>query len=148
VVDASHPNAHDQQLAVQSILAELGLGDKPTLLVLNKSDLLKAPINLDEWGTEDEDALLVSAQTGFGIGALRARIARRLGMEVVEVEVELPLSAGRHVAIFRREGFLIREEYRTHGVRLHGHLPERWIPSFRRVGKVREIKSAAGAGWR
>src|SRR4051794_3674418 len=148
VVDASHPNAHDQQLAVQSILAELGLGDKPTLLVLNKSDLLKAPINLDEWGTEDEDALLVSAQTGFGIGALRARIARRLGMEVVEVEVELPLSAGRHVAIFRREGFLIREEYRTHGVRLHGHLPERWIPAFRRAGKVREIKSAAGAGWR
>ena len=149
VVDASHPNAHDQQLAVQAILDELGLGDKPTLLVLNKSDLLTAPIDLDEWGTEDEDALLVSAETGFGLGALKARIARRLGMEVVEVEVELPLSAGRLVAIFRREGFLIREEYRTHGVRLHGHLPERWIPAFRRAGKVREIKSAAnGAGWR
>jgi GTP-binding protein HflX len=149
VVDASHPNAQDQQLAVQAILGELGLGDKPTLLVPNKSDLLTAPIDLDEWGTEDEDALLVSAQTGFGIGALKARVARRLGMEVVEVEVELPLSAGRLVAIFRREGFLIREEYRTHSVRLHGHLPERWIPAFRRAGKVREIKTAAnGAGWR
>jgi GTP-binding protein HflX len=148
VVDASHPNAHDQQVAVQAILDELGLGEKPTLLVLNKSDLLTEQINLDEWGAEDEDALLVSAETGFGIGALRARIARRLGMEVVEVEVELPLSAGRLVAVFRREGFLIREEYRTHGVRLHGHLPERWIPAFRRAGKVREIKTAAGAGWR
>ena len=148
VVDASHPNAHEQRIAVQAILDELGLGDKTTLLVLNKSDLLTTPINLDEWGTEDEDALLVSAETGFGIGALRARIARRLGMEVVEVEVELPLSAGRLVAIFRREGFLIREEYRTHGVRLHGHLPERWIPAFRRAGKVREVKSAASAGWR
>jgi GTPase len=148
VVDASHPNAHDQRVAVQAILDELGLGDKPTLLVLNKSDLLKEQIELDEWGAEAEDALLVSAQTGFGIGALRARIARRLGMEVVEVEVELPLTAGRLVAIFRREGFLIREEYRTHGVRLHGHLPERWIPAFRRAGKVREIKPTAGAGWR
>src|SRR5688572_3593853 len=148
VVDASHPNAHDQQLAVQAILDELGLGDKPTLLVLNKSDLLTEPIDLDEWGTGDEDALLVSAETGFGIGALKARIARRLGMEVVEVEVELPLTAGRLVAVFRREGFLIREEYRTHGVRLHGHLPERWIPAFRRAGKVREIKPVASAGWR
>ncbi len=36
---------------------------------------------------------------GFGIGALRARIARRLGMEVREVEVELPFSAGRLVEI-------------------------------------------------
>jgi GTP-binding protein HflX len=148
VVDASHPNAHEQRVAVQAILDELGLGDKPTLLVLNKSDLLTEQIELDEWGAEAEDALLVSAQTGFGIGALRARIARRLGMEVVEVEVELPLTAGRLVAIFRREGFLIREEYRTHGVRLHGHLPERWIPAFRRAGKVREIKPTAGAGWR
>jgi GTPase len=148
VVDASHPNAHEQQVAVQAILDELDLGDKPTLLVLNKADLLRAPVDLGEWGTGDEDAVLVSAETGFGLGALRARIARRLGMEVREVEVDLPFSAGRLVSIFRREGFLIREEHRTHGVRLHGHLPERLIPAFRRAGKVREIKPAASAGWR
>jgi GTP-binding protein HflX len=150
VVDASHPNARDQHRAVQAILEELGLGKKPTLLVLNKADLLDGPVDLGEdWDTTPEEAVVVSAETGFGIGALRARIARRLGMEVREVEVELPLTAGRLVAIFRREGFLIREEYRTHGVRLHGHLPERWIPAFRRAGKVREIAPAANAGgWR
>src|SRR4051794_1549442 len=150
VVDASHPNAHEQQEAVQAILDELGLKDKPTMLVLNKADLLTEPVDLaEDWGVDIEDAIVVSAQTGFGVGALRARIARRLGMEVREVEVDLPLSAGRLVAVFRREGFLIREEYRTHGVKLHGHLPERWIPAFRRVGKVREIKpSETKAGWR
>jgi GTP-binding protein HflX len=150
VVDAAHPNAHEQQEAVQTILEELGLKDKPTLLVLNKADLLTEPVDLaEDWSVDVEDAVVVSAHTGFGIGALKARIARRLGMEVKEVEVELPLSAGRLVAVFRREGFLIREEYRTHDVRLHGHLPERWIPSFRRVGKVREIdKAETKAGWR
>ncbi|MGE3269334.1 MAG: GTPase HflX [Chloroflexota bacterium] len=150
VVDASHPNATEQREAVETILQELGLGDKPTLLVLNKSDLLTAPIDLEEdWGADPEDAVLVSAQTGFGIGALRARIARRLGMEVREVEVELPFSAGRLVAVFRREGFLIREEHRSHGTRLHGHLPERLIPQFRRAGKVREIKGEPTTpGWR
>ncbi|MGE3910883.1 MAG: GTPase HflX [Chloroflexota bacterium] len=150
VVDASHPNATEQREAVETILQELGLGDKPTLLVLNKSDLLTAPVDLEEdWGADPEDAVLVSAQTGFGIGALRARIARRLGMEVREVEVELPFSAGRLVAVFRREGFLIREEHRSHGTRLHGHLPERLIPQFRRAGKVREIKGEPTTpGWR
>jgi GTPase len=117
--------------------------------VLNKSDLLTEPVDLDEdWGISDEDAVVVSAETGFGIGALRARIARRLGMEVREVEVDLPFSAGQLVAIFRREGFLIREEHRPHGVRLHGHLPERLIPAFRRAGKVREIQAPVEIGWR
>jgi GTP-binding protein HflX len=150
VVDAAHPNAREQQEAVQTILEELGLQDKPSLLVLNKADLLTEPVDLaEDWGVDVEDAVVVSAETGFGIGALKARIARRLGMEVREVEVNLPLSAGRLVAVFRREGFLIREEYRTHGVKLHGHLPERWIPAFRRVGKVREIKpTETKAGWR
>jgi GTP-binding protein HflX len=149
VIDAAHPNAHDQQTAVQSILDDLGLGDKPTLMVLNKADLLTEPVALaKDWGVSDEDAVIVSAQTGFGIGALRARIARRLGMEVREVEVDLPFSAGRLVAIFRREGFLIREEHRPHGVRLHGHLPERLIPAFRRAGRVREVRPEARAGWR
>ena len=149
VVDAAHPNAHEQQEAVQGILDELGLGDRPTLLVLNKCDLLSRPIDpIEDWELSDEDAVVVSAETGFGLGALRARIARRLGMEVREVEVDLPFSAGRLVAIFRREGFLIREEHRPHGVRLHGHLPERLIPAFRRAGKVREVQEPSRAGWR
>ena len=64
------------------------------------------------------------------------------------MEVELPLSAGRLVAVFRREGFLIREEYRTHGVRLHGHLPERLIP--RSGGPARSARSTSQRqpGWR
>ena len=146
VIDAAHPNAHDQQTAVQSILDELDLGDKPTLMVLNKADLLTEPVDLaDDWAVSDEDAVVVSAETGFGIGALRARIARRLGMEVREVEVDLPFSEGRLVAIFRREGFLIREEHRPHGVRLHGHLPERLIPAFR-AGRPGARGAAGGEG--
>ncbi len=38
VVDASSPEAENQIRAVKSVLAELGLEDHPTLLVLNKSD--------------------------------------------------------------------------------------------------------------
>jgi hypothetical protein len=67
---------------------------------------------------------------------------------VREVEVELPFSAGRLVALFRREGFLIREEHRAHGTRLHGHLPERLLPAFRRAGRVRELEPTLTPGWR
>src|SRR5437588_6330060 len=38
VVDASNPQAEEQIKAVNKVLADLGCGDKPTLLVLNKVD--------------------------------------------------------------------------------------------------------------
>ncbi|MFN8525801.1 MAG: GTPase HflX [Chloroflexota bacterium] len=154
VVDGSHPRALEQRDAVDAILGELGLAAKPTVLVLNKADLVNEPLSLlREFGPGtathfEEDAVVVSAVTGYGVGALRARIARRLGMAVREVEVELPFSEGRLVAVFRREGFLIREEHRSRGTRLHGHLPERLIPMFRRVGKVKELESEPAGAWR
>lgn len=40
VVDISHPNFEDQIAVVNQTLAELGAGEKPTLLVFNKIDLV------------------------------------------------------------------------------------------------------------
>jgi len=40
LVDAANPRFEDQVAQVRTILAELGLGDKPELLVFNKSDIL------------------------------------------------------------------------------------------------------------
>ncbi|MGD0586454.1 MAG: GTPase HflX [Oryzomonas sp.] len=40
VVDAANPRFEDQVAQVRTILAELGLGDKPELLVFNKADIL------------------------------------------------------------------------------------------------------------
>jgi GTPase len=136
VVDASHPQAREQEQTVVRVLGELGLQDKPMLTVYNKADLLP-----QSFAPPNTDAVVISAATGKGVGALKARIARRLGATVAEVEVTIPLAASDLVALFRREGFLVREDYRPDGARLHGHLPQRLIPAFRRVGKVRIIKA-------
>ena len=40
VVDITHPKAPEQAETVETTLKELGLGDKPTLLVVNKMDLI------------------------------------------------------------------------------------------------------------
>ena len=40
VVDISHPQAEEQIAAVNTVLAEIGAADKPTLMVFNKIDRL------------------------------------------------------------------------------------------------------------
>ena len=107
VVDASHPQARDQEQTVVDVLAELGLGDKPVLTVFNKVDRLAQPFVVP-----NTNAVAISAITGQGVGALKARIARRLGSAVAEVDVLIPLARSELVALFRREGFLVREDYR------------------------------------
>jgi GTP-binding protein HflX len=138
VVDAAHPRAHEQERAVIEVLRDLGLAEKQVLTVYNKADLLP-----DGFTPPDTNAIVISAETGTGLGALKARIARRLSSAVAEVEVTVPLAAAELVALFRREGFLVREDYRPDGVRLHGHLPQRLISTFRQAGKLRVLKSSA-----
>jgi GTP-binding protein HflX len=77
VVDASNPDWPRQRTSVETILAELHLAGKPTLLVCNKVD------RLDAAGRADlpPEAIPVSATANDGIDRLRAAIAGALGVE-------------------------------------------------------------------
>jgi GTP-binding protein HflX len=76
VIDISHPQAEGQQAAVEGVLAELGLADRPTILVYNKIDRLDAPPSLWRPGS---GRVATSAKTGAGLDRLRQEILRALG---------------------------------------------------------------------
>ena len=60
VVDAADPDRDQQIRAVEGILADLGLADKPRILVWNKADRLAA----------DEAEHLANGDGGFVVSAL------------------------------------------------------------------------------
>ena len=81
VQDITHPNAAEQSDVVERILADLGVSDKPRILVLNKVDLLDDPdgasdadASTDGWLAADSyaetHAVFTSAQTGSGLRPL------------------------------------------------------------------------------
>jgi len=76
VVDASNPDWPRQRASVETILAELHLEAKPTLLVCNKVDRLDAAAR----GALPAEALQVSATANDGIDGLRDAILQRLGV--------------------------------------------------------------------
>jgi len=71
VVDAANPDWPRQRASVETILAELGLASKPTLLVANKVDRLDATAR----AALPPDAIAVSATANEGVDRLRAAIA-------------------------------------------------------------------------
>jgi len=119
VVDAADPDFVSQQAAVQTVLDELGAGDKPRITVYNKIDLLATA---DETPPASEQAAFVSAVTGRGLDGLRERIAGALRGQMVAVDAVVPYERGELVARARTSGD-VTEQYEESGVRVSGHLP-------------------------
>ncbi len=122
VIDAADPHLTEHRATVQTVLDELGAGDKPRVVVLNKADLLER-VALDGDGTAPVvgGAVLVSALSGFGLDALRAEIAAVLASMWVAVDVALPYSAGELLARVRERG-TVDTEYREQDVRIVGRV--------------------------
>jgi GTP-binding protein HflX len=120
VVDAAAPEERrvvDMQ-AVDEVLEEIGAGEKPRLLVLNKADLLdqdeRAEVLLRHPG-----AMLVSALADIGLDQLREGIETAFEDTLTEVELLIPYAeggrlhelheiAGDLVRIEREDGVLVR----------------------------------------
>src|SRR5262245_54909257 len=122
VVDASDPHLREHRETVQTVLDELGAGDKPRVIVLNKADLLeRAALDGDGTAPGVGGAGLVSALTGFGMEARRAEIAAMLASLWVDVDVALPYAAGELLARVRERG-TVDMEYRERDVRVRGRV--------------------------
>jgi len=95
VVDISHPHADLQQRAVESVLGELGLADRPTILVFNKIDLLgRSPF---PW-RPGSGRVGVSAKTEAGLDDLRQEIVHCLNGRVAAASPTGPTGFSEAVA--------------------------------------------------
>lgn len=92
VADISHPMVGAQVEVTEKVLAEQGAGDKPSLLVWNKIDLV-TPGSTPEAGSY-QGLLTVSAVTGEGIPDLLLCIENLLNNELINVTVEIPYTEG------------------------------------------------------
>jgi GTPase len=75
VVDASHPAMEEHMRAVDELLGELGVADRPTVLAMNKVDRLDTdPTPL----VARRNGVAISAAAGMGLDALLVAIERAL----------------------------------------------------------------------
>jgi GTP-binding protein HflX len=94
VIDASDPNFERQLQVTTEVLAEIGAGDVPRLLVFNKIDRVggseaEASVThtlLERW----PNAVVLSARRPADVARLHARIVAFFGRDLVEGEVRVP----------------------------------------------------------
>jgi GTP-binding protein HflX len=124
VVDASAPESrrlHDMR-AVDEVLEEIGAGEKPRLLVLNKADLLDEE-RRHEVALSHSGSVLVSATAGNGLDELRERVEGAFAETLTEVELLIPYAEGGRLHELHEVAGELERVDREDGVLVHARVP-------------------------
>jgi GTPase len=121
VVDASK-DPERQVDAVRSVLKQIEAADKPTLMVLNKIDLL-SEVEADKLRGRYPDAVFTAAADGIGLDALLEQLSDHLSRLRVEVSLKIPFERGDVVAKVHQEGEVLEETYDEEGTFVVARIP-------------------------
>jgi len=137
VVDISHPQAEEQIAAVNAVLAEIGAGEKPTLMVFNKIDQLNSLPGsngtsglLNRLREKHPNAVTISAVTGEGVESLLSEVGTQLRPKREFLELRVPHEQAAVIARLHQVGQVISRSYRGPAARFKARIPPQHHEEF------------------
>ena len=122
MVDASNEEASSQMLVVYDTLRSLYVVDKDIITVFNKTDLMEENMELPRDFHADK-VLKMSAKTGEGIEDLKKTVEDILQKQRVYLEHVFPYKDAGKIAIVRKFGEILSEEYIDEGISIKAYIP-------------------------
>mgnify|MGYP002622770364 CR=1 FL=1 len=110
VVDASSPDAEAHIRVVNDVLDEIGAGSA-RVLVLNKMDAVRDALAAAPLVQAHPRAVPVSAATGEGLAELAGRVSDVVQSAFVPIDVRVPASAGRLLALLADSANVLERRY-------------------------------------
>jgi GTP-binding protein HflX len=139
VLDASSPAAMEQATTVEKVLADLGAGDKPRVVALNKVDLLGPAARRRAIGAISArypGAVAISAINRTGFPDLLTAVDRSSRGDTVDLEILVPYGKESVLAALRKVGGVERTEYVEGGTRAWGWVPRHAARRFDAYAKA------------
>jgi GTP-binding protein HflX len=115
VVDAADPSWEAQLEVTRDVLAEIGAGDVPSTLVMNKVDRLE-PAKLAHLRAILPEAWFVSAHDPADIAKIRERIIGIFEATYIEAELLIPYDRQAVLSEMHDFGRVADERYEEHGI--------------------------------
>ena len=117
VVDGSHPDPFEQIRAVREVITEIGGGEIPEIIAINKVDAADPDVVM-EILRKEKNSFAFSARTGFGIEGLVRAIEKSLPHPNVEINALIPYDRGDLVSAVHERGEILSEEYVETGTQM------------------------------
>jgi GTP-binding protein HflX len=146
IVDASHPDWEGQMRVAEKVLAELGLADRPVILVFNKMDAVADASSFTARARAlHPTSLAASTMRTEGLAALKTalRDLERTGRPTVRVRV--PMADGARLAALYREGEVLSRSQSETDYELVVRLDSWQVARLREAGvEVAAFEESAG----
>jgi len=123
VVDVSHPQSDEQIAAVNTVLSEIGAGDKPTMMVFNKIDQLNGGGNLARLKELYPNSVAISATKGKGIEELLGEIGSQIRPERELLELRIPHEEAAVIARLHKVGQVLERRYLAKTTKFKARIP-------------------------
>ncbi|HEY3735120.1 MAG TPA: GTPase HflX [Streptosporangiaceae bacterium] len=135
VVDGSDPDPAAQLEAVHEVLREIGAGDVPELVVINKADVAD-PIAVEALRLRVRDSAVVSAATGAGVDDLLAMLDEAIPRRDTEICEVVPYNRGDLLARAHQEGEVLDVQHGADGTLVKARVPAELAAELERVGRT------------
>lgn len=150
VIDASSPTWEEQRVVVDQVLDELGVNDRPKLLVFNKIDLLSHDELLalqERIGALVPSSIFVSTMTDGGLEPLRRALASAIRQRRPLAEIRMSPSDGKLLAEIHREGEVLDQRMEGDRLLVKARVNDVLVGRLRRAGaQVGSGKGESGSG--
>ena len=129
VVDISSPQAEEQIEAVNVVLDELGVADKPMMMVFNKIDRVTSVSLAKRFTDQYPNSIVVSARTGEGFKAFMAELGKQLRPVRDMLVLGIPHSQSDVIARLHEVAQVLERQYNSNEAVIKALVP----PDYRAV---------------
>jgi GTP-binding protein HflX len=111
ILDGSSDDIEMQYQTTMSVLETLNVKDKPMIVVYNKQDMMtrKGTLHMG-------DTVSISAKTGEGVDELLEKLESMIYDPLQEMELLLPMSAGKLINQLHQENRILETRYEAEGI--------------------------------
>lgn len=124
VVDASNPQLDIHMHVVYETLNQLEVGDKPVITLFNKTDRLCEGSDRIFKDFRAEKTLAISAKNKMGLDEVKDTIEELLRQSKILIERVFDYKRAGDIAVIRKYGQLLEEEYRAEGIFVRAYVPK------------------------
>ncbi len=125
VVDMNDERMDEKTGAVIQVLNDIGVADKPSFTVLNKSDLVPDGPGKERIKRKFDRPIVVSALKKEGLSAIDDLLTDYMRKDMEEMEIVLPHKHYSAAAIIRERGEVLSELYREDGLYIKARVPKK-----------------------
>lgn len=114
VVDASDPTFRSQMEVTRQVLGEVGAGEVPSLLLLNKRDRLSTE-EIEALRGEFPEAIFLSAKDPQDIAEMHTRLVKASENTMIEKDILIPYDVQGAIGEIRAQMRVLSEDYNERG---------------------------------